>query len=82
MAPPRSAPPRPRRAQAADLSPHASGPGGSMMPAPPAEEYSRIITPEAAVTEEMEDVCSMLAECLEMRRRWLFKPLGGAGAGG
>lgn len=40
------------------------------------EDYSRVITPEAAITDEVEDVCAMLAECLEMRKKWLFKPAG------
>lgn len=40
------------------------------------DEYSRVITPEGALTEEHEEVCGMLAECLEMRRKWLFKTAG------
>lgn len=46
------------------------------------DEYSRVITPEGALTEEQEEVCGMLAECLELRRKWLFKPAGeGEGEG-
>ncbi|MEW5306281.1 MAG: hypothetical protein WDW36_008755 [Sanguina aurantia] len=45
------------------------------------DDYSRVITPEMAQTEEMEEVCSMLMECMEMRKKWLFTPaqVGGQG---
>lgn len=36
------------------------------------EEYSRLITPEAVIAEEGEEVCAMLLECLELRRKWLY----------
>lgn len=38
------------------------------------DEYSRVITPETAMTDEVEDVCAMLVECLELRKHWLFRP--------
>lgn len=38
------------------------------------DDYSRVITPEMAQTDEMEEVCSMLMECMEMRKKWLFTP--------
>ncbi|MEW5317860.1 MAG: hypothetical protein WDW38_009124 [Sanguina aurantia] len=41
------------------------------------DDYSRVITPEMAQTEEMEEVCSMLMECMEMRKKWLFTPAQG-----
>lgn len=37
-------------------------------------DYSRVITPETAMTDEYEDVCAMLVECLELRKHWLFRP--------
>lgn len=39
------------------------------------DSYVRVITPEAAPTEETEEVCSMLWQATDMRRRWLFRPL-------
>ena len=41
------------------------------------EDYCRVVTPEHAPTEESEEVCAMLMECLEMRKRWLFQPVVG-----
>ena len=38
------------------------------------DDYCRVITPENLLTEESEEVCAMLVECLELRRKWLFKP--------
>lgn len=38
------------------------------------DDYCRVITPENLLTEETEEVCAMLVECLELRRKWLFKP--------
>lgn len=39
------------------------------------EQYSRVITPEPPPTEETEEVCYLLQQALEARRRWLFKPV-------
>jgi len=36
--------------------------------------YCRVITPEPAPSEEAEDVCALLRECLELRAKWLFTP--------
>ena len=36
--------------------------------------YCRVITPEPAPSEEAEDVCALLRECLELRAKWLFAP--------
>lgn len=38
------------------------------------EDYCRITTPETVLNEEMEEVCGMLVEALEMRKKWLFQP--------
>jgi hypothetical protein len=38
------------------------------------DDYCRVITPENLLTEESEEVCAMLVECLELRRKWLFQP--------
>ncbi|KAL4437014.1 hypothetical protein ABPG75_004153 [Micractinium tetrahymenae] len=38
------------------------------------EQYVRVITPEPAPTEETEEVCYLLRQCLDMRSRWLFRP--------
>ncbi|GIL84466.1 hypothetical protein Vretimale_19007 [Volvox reticuliferus] len=38
------------------------------------DEYSRVITPETAMTDEVEEVCGSLVECLELRKHWLFRP--------
>lgn len=38
------------------------------------DDYCRVITPENLLTEESEEVCAMLVECLELRRKWLFTP--------
>eukprot|EP00803_Ostreobium_quekettii_P008377 evm.model.scf_907.2 EVM.evm.TU.scf_907.2 scf_907:13163-20301(+) len=37
------------------------------------EEYGRVITPEALLTDESEDVCLRILECLSMRDKWLFQ---------
>ena len=39
-----------------------------------AERYCRVITPEPAASEETEEVCLLLAECVGLRERWLFQP--------
>lgn len=39
------------------------------------EAYVRVITPEHSPSEETEDVCYMLQEAMELRRKWLFKPV-------
>ncbi|KXZ51290.1 hypothetical protein GPECTOR_13g777 [Gonium pectorale] len=39
------------------------------------DDYSRVITPETAMTDEVEEVCALLVECLELRKHWLFKPM-------
>ena len=31
------------------------------------EQYCRVITPEPAISEESEDVCALLKQCLDMR---------------
>ena len=31
------------------------------------EQYSRVITPEPAMSEETEDVCALLQQCLDLR---------------
>lgn len=31
------------------------------------ENYCRVITPEAAINEETEDVCALLKQCLDLR---------------
>jgi hypothetical protein len=36
------------------------------------EQYARVITPEAAPTEETEEVCWLLQRALDARRRWVF----------
>ncbi|KAG1650646.1 hypothetical protein FOA52_001974 [Chlamydomonas sp. UWO 241] len=36
-------------------------------------DFSRVITPESTMNYETEEVCSMMNEMLEMRKRWLFK---------
>ncbi|KAL4432444.1 hypothetical protein ABPG77_001743 [Micractinium sp. CCAP 211/92] len=38
------------------------------------EQYVRVITPEPVPTEETEEVCYLLRQCLDMRGRWLFRP--------
>ncbi|GLC55501.1 hypothetical protein PLESTB_000994400 [Pleodorina starrii] len=38
------------------------------------DDYKRVITPESAMTEEVEEVCGSLVECLELRKHWLYKP--------
>ncbi|KAK9839161.1 hypothetical protein WJX74_010777 [Apatococcus lobatus] len=38
------------------------------------EQYCRVITPEPHISEEMEEVCALLEECLRLRQKWLFKP--------
>jgi hypothetical protein len=38
------------------------------------DDYCRVITPENLLTDESEEVCTMLMECLELRRKWLFRP--------
>ena len=37
------------------------------------DDYCRVITPENLLTDESEEVCTMLMECLELRRKWLFR---------
>ena len=37
-------------------------------------EYARLIAPELNLTEEQQEVSAMLAEALQMRDRYLFKP--------
>jgi AMP deaminase len=39
-----------------------------------AEQYCRVITPEPCPTEETEDVCGLLRECLDLRAKWCFTP--------
>ncbi|GFH18548.1 A_deaminase domain-containing protein, partial [Haematococcus lacustris] len=39
------------------------------------EDYCRVITPETAMTDETEEACAMLVECIELRKKWLFEPL-------
>ncbi|PSC67241.1 AMP deaminase isoform A [Micractinium conductrix] len=39
------------------------------------EAYVRVITPEPAPTEETEEVSSLLKQSLDMRARWLFRPV-------
>ena len=41
------------------------------------EDFIRVITPEAEMNEEVEDVCHMMSEMLEMRIKWLFKSVVG-----
>lgn len=38
------------------------------------DDYCRVITPENLLTDESEEVCAMLLECMELRRKWLFWP--------
>ena len=44
-------------------------------------DYRRVITPETPMNDEVEDVCSMINEMMNMRTKWLFKVWGG-GRGG
>ncbi|GMH37954.1 hypothetical protein BSKO_05838 [Bryopsis sp. KO-2023] len=37
------------------------------------EDYCRVITPETQLTEEYEDVCLTVVECLTLREKWLFE---------
>uniref|UniRef100_A0A7S1T255 AMP deaminase n=1 Tax=Tetraselmis chuii TaxID=63592 RepID=A0A7S1T255_9CHLO len=37
------------------------------------EHYSRVLTPETQPTEEQEEVCAMLKDCLDMRDKWLWR---------
>lgn len=37
------------------------------------ESYCRVITPEPLPNEEQEEVCFLLAQALDMRRKWLFR---------
>lgn len=41
------------------------------------DDFIRVITPEAEMNEEVEDVCRMMSEMLEMRSKWLFKNAAG-----
>ena len=57
--------------------PSSSNPEGDSNPANSAAAqaaYCRVITPEPAPSEEAEDVCALLRECLELRAKWLFSP--------
>jgi hypothetical protein len=36
------------------------------------DDYCRVITPENLLTEESEEVCAMLLQCMELRKKWLF----------
>ena len=57
--------------------PSSSNPEGDSNPANSAAAqaaYCRVITPEPAPSEESEDVCALLRECLELRAKWLFSP--------
>jgi len=38
------------------------------------DDYCRVITPEAAMTDELEEACAMLVECIDLRKKWLFQP--------
>lgn len=37
------------------------------------ENYCRVITPETQLTEEAEDACLTVLECMTYRHKWLFK---------
>eukprot|EP00887_Chlorella_sp_A99_P005265 scaffold1.g5265.t1 len=39
------------------------------------ENYVRVITPEAAPNEETEEVCALLRQAVDLRNKWLFRPL-------
>eukprot|EP00197_Chlamydomonas_leiostraca_P011982 CAMPEP_0202859138 /NCGR_PEP_ID=MMETSP1391-20130828/1384_1 /ASSEMBLY_ACC=CAM_ASM_000867 /TAXON_ID=1034604 /ORGANISM="Chlamydomonas leiostraca, Strain SAG 11-49" /LENGTH=996 /DNA_ID=CAMNT_0049538147 /DNA_START=131 /DNA_END=3121 /DNA_ORIENTATION=+ len=39
------------------------------------EDYCRVITPEVAMNEEIEEACAMIVESIELRKKWLFQPL-------
>ena len=45
-------------------------------------DYRRVITPETPMNDEVEDVCSMINEMMNMRTKWLFKVWGGGRGGG
>eukprot|EP00798_Chlamydomonas_sp_ICE-L_P024033 gene24033-9610_t len=36
-------------------------------------DYCRVITPEASMTEEVEEVCALIVETMELRNKWLFQ---------
>ena len=36
-------------------------------------DYCRVITPETPMNDEVEEVCSMINEIMNMRAKWLFK---------
>jgi len=38
------------------------------------DDYCRVITPENLLTEESEEVCAMLLQCMELRKKYLFTP--------
>ncbi|KAF5833185.1 hypothetical protein DUNSADRAFT_10599 [Dunaliella salina] len=40
-------------------------------PAPPLAVPGRM---EAAMTDELEEACAMLVECIDLRKKWLFQP--------
>lgn len=40
-------------------------------------DYCRVITPEMPMNDEVEEVCSMINEMMNMRAKWLFKVGGG-----
>lgn len=37
------------------------------------EEYCRVISPETQLTEEAEEVCLTILECLTFRDKWLYE---------
>ena len=36
-------------------------------------DYCRVITPEMPMNDEVEEVCTMINEMMNMRAKWLFK---------
>ncbi|KDD76974.1 adenosine/AMP deaminase, partial [Helicosporidium sp. ATCC 50920] len=38
------------------------------------EQYFRVVTPLPSGNEETEEVCALLAQALDLRRKWLFRP--------
>ena len=36
-------------------------------------DYCRVITPETPMNDEVEEVCNMMNEMVNMRSKWLFK---------
>ncbi|GAB4817976.1 hypothetical protein N2152v2_005022 [Parachlorella kessleri] len=39
------------------------------------DQYCRVITPEPIPTEETEEVCYLLKQAMDLRSKWLFRPL-------